>query len=483
MVLIRSEQELCFHKYVTDFRRLLAFIFAVVSAVAQDSFAARFAEVRDQASAAELYEMLYQLPKGGDLHQHAGLAFFAHRLYSLAANSQKWGYRYYTRVAVHACNSALNGPFLIYENIGGAAYDRLSECAKADFKALSDLSAAEKEGWVSALIVDQAGEGRNEFFEEIVARVTTLVRNPYLFAEAFAENLKLFAAEGVRYVEPQFLPAAMEKPDGTRYAAEDALEIVKARLAQPDVRALPIAYRFQTTIIRFREDLEQQIAFQFDFVDKHRDWWVAINAAGREDNDKGYALRMLNAMRLARRKYSGIHLSLHAGEKDSPGPEVRNTLLLGAERIGHGVNLISDPDTMLLMRQGRNLVEINLVSNRLLEYTPELAKHPFPEYLRFGIPVCLNTDDRGSWDSNMTDEYFHAVREFRLTWEEVRALGRMSLEHSFAPAALKERMLAEYERDVAAFAARWSSGDWRSLAKEGKASPSGYARRHLLATK
>ncbi|MEJ1972057.1 MAG: hypothetical protein WDM96_06160 [Lacunisphaera sp.] len=61
------------------------------------------------------------------------------------------------------------------------------------------------------------------------------------------------------------------------------------------------------------------------------------------------------------------------------------------------------------------LVEINLISNRLLEYTPDLAKHPFPEYLRTGIPVCLNTDDRGMWDSNLTDEYYTAVTTFNLS--------------------------------------------------------------------
>ena len=127
--------------------------------------------------------------------------------------------------------------------------------------------------------------------------------------------------------------------------------------------------------------------------------------------------------RKMRRTYSDIPLSIHAGEKDSPGHEVRDTLLLGATRIGHGVNLITDPDTMLLMRNSGYLVEINLISNRLLEYMPDLSKHPFPEYLRFGIPVCLNTDDRGSWDSNMTDEYYTAVTNFQSDLERDSGTG------------------------------------------------------------
>jgi adenosine deaminase CECR1 len=445
----------------------------------EPGFATRFAEIRDQSSKEQLYAFLYQLPKGGDLHHHAGLSFFASHLYQLASNPTH-GYRYYTRIKVSPCNPALDGPFSIYENLAGHSYDALDACQKQDFLPLKDLSPAQREAWLSALIVDKPGEGRNEFFEEIVARNTTLVRNPYLFAEAFAENLKRFAAEGVRYIEAQWFPWVMLKPDGTRFDPDECVTILKARLAQPDVTSTGIAYRFQTTLIRFRDDIEQQVAVQFDWVDKHRDLWVAVNAAGREDNDKGYALRMLSSMREARKKHSGIRLSIHAGEKDSPGHEVRDTLLLGADRIGHGINLITDPDTMLLMRNSPYLVEINLVSNYLLEYTRDLQKHPFPEYLRTGIPVCLNTDDRGSWDSQMTDEYFHAVKEYRLTWEEIRRLGRLSLEHSFAPEALKKQMLETYEKDLAAFEAKWSTNDWRKDLAAAKPTITGYAKRHIL---
>jgi adenosine deaminase CECR1 len=182
-----------------------------------------------------------------------------------------------------------------------------------------------------------------------------------------------------------------------------------------------------------------------------------------------------------RRKYAGVHLSIHGGEVDAPGREVRNTLLLGAERVGHAVNLITDPDTMLLMRNGRNLVEVSLVSNRLLEYVPSFAHHPFPEYLRFGIPVCLNTDDPGVWDSNLTDEYFIAVRNFDLAWEEVVRIGRASIEHSFTPAALKAELLRNYDSAVKAFESRYADAGWQSRLESVKPSISGYARRNLLA--
>jgi adenosine deaminase CECR1 len=257
--------------------------------------------------------------------------------------------------------------------------------------------------------------------------------------------------------------------------------MMRKLLDRPDVRASGVTVRFQITVVRFRPDAEQRIEDAYAFISRNRDLFVGVNLAGREDNDKGYVLRFLDTFRKMRRRYSGIRLSIHGGEVDAPGTQVRDTLLVGAERIGHGLNLITDPDTLVRMRDGRQLVEINLVSNRLLDYFPNLDQHPFPEYLRTGVPVCLNTDDPGVWDSNLTDEYFTALRYYDLTWPEIRQMGRDSLRYSFASEDVKRLMLANYEIALGNFESRYSK-DWVSAAAQVKAEPSGYAKRQLLAS-
>ena len=108
---------------------------------------------------------------------------------------------------------------------------------------------------------------------------------------------------------------------------------------------------------------------------------------------------------------------------------------------------------MRLMRHGPYLVEINLISNLLLNYINEYAEHPFPEYLRVGIPVTLSTDDRGMWDSTMTDEFFVAVREFDLSWNEVKLLSRNSLEYAFVQDDEKARLLRDFDERIERFEA------------------------------
>jgi adenosine deaminase CECR1 len=162
---------------------------------------------------------------------------------------------------------------------------------------------------------------------------------------------------------------------------------------------------------------------------------------------------------------------------DEPNFHMRDTLLLGATRLGHGNNVLTDDDLVLHLRSGMAYVEINLISNLLLEYVTDYSQHHFAEMLRLGIPCGLSTDDSGMWDSGMTDEYLTAVTEFNLTWGELIQCARNSLKWSFAEPALKEKLLADYDRDVKAFEAAWSGEDWAEKLRSVKPVAYGYAKR------
>jgi adenosine deaminase CECR1 len=77
--------------------------------------------------------------------------------------------------------------------------------------------------------------------------------------------------------------------------------------------------------------------------------------------------------------------------------------------------------------------------------------------------VALSTDDRGMWDSDLTDEYFVAVHEFNLSWEEMVQLGRNSLKYAFVDEPTKQRLLEQYETRVTEFAQRFQKEGWASL--------------------
>ncbi len=436
----------------------LVLLLAATSAFAAD-FSPRFDALRARATPAQLYTLLYALPKGGDIHNHHGGSNLAGDTFAICTDSARnGGDTFYTRARFTAQPDAI-APAARYRTIRRRTYEALSPAARAEYVPLASLAAAERAAWCDAFRLESPGEGRAEFFQNIWPRQADIGRNLHVRTEQLVANIKAFAAEGVVYLETQFGADGVVDLDGQSTAPADVVAFIRARLGQPDVTATGLVVRFQDTVLRFSPRAEAALVETYRFVDAHRDLWVGINMAGIEENGFGHPSRFLATYRSLRARYPGVALSIHAGEMDGPDRNIRDTLLLGATRIGHGVNLLKDPDTLLLLQQSRRvLIEVNLISNRLLEYTPDLALHPFPEFLRTGIPVCLNTDDRGMWDTNLTDEYYTAVTTFNLSWPEIVQLGRASLEHAFVQPEVKAKLLAAYATRVAAFEATYGAG-------------------------
>jgi adenosine deaminase CECR1 len=445
-----------------------------------EDFSEQFEAIKREATPEEFYRFLYAVPKGGDLHNHLGGAAHAEILYRLATDRTLNGNQTFrTRVRMNECSAGCSNQLLYFHTVRESFWAELPECCRAEYEPLTELSAGQRAAWLDSVRLNEPGEGRNEFFETIWPRIGEVLDQAPILAEIAVENMKLFAAEGLRYVEFQISPFGRRL--GDRALTEDEFhDVMVQRLSGDDAVASGVTVRFQTNVLRFHPEAESAVEASYAFVDRHRDLWSSVNLVGREDNDKGYPLRFLETFRKMRRQYPRIFLSIHGGEVDEPNRHVRDTLLLGAQRIGHGTNLITDPDTVLLMRSGRFPIEISLVSNHLLDYAPDIKEHPFPEYVRLGIPVCLSTDDRGMWDSNMTDEYFLAVTSFNLSWDELVEIGKNSLEFAFLPDREKEKLLDAYDRDITAFEMQFETGDWRSRVAEVRATISGYAERHLM---
>lgn len=449
--------------------RIMVCLLAVLTCTQAAAAERWFEDLKKSATPAQLYTFLYALPKGGDLHNHLGGAARSEWLWDAALAASAQGYIYYTKVRIQNCidyghNEYGPDPYLLlFKNLQASDYEKLDACQKSEYKRLQDLDDHEHKAWLSSLRLDLPHEGRDEFFEAQWRRLDALLENPYLVNEILLRNMEAFGKEGLVYLETQTGLEGFRKPDGSAFSLPEVAALYRQFLGSKPAKATGVEVRFQNALLRFTPVSEQRLRDLYAINDQYRDLYVGINMVGREDNAKGYPLRFLPVLRELRKRYPDINLSIHAGEMDEPDAHIRDTLLLGAKRIGHGVNLISAPDTLVLMRNGPYMVEINLISNLLLEYVSDFSQHPFPEYLRIGIPTALSTDDRGMWDSDLTDEYYVAVHEFNLSWEEMVQLGRNSLTYSFLEEPTKQRLLADYDKRVQAFAQRFRKGSWTSL--------------------
>ncbi len=142
----------------------------------------------------------------------------------------------------------------------------------------------------------------------------------------------------------------------------------------------------------------------------------------------------------------GLHKLIHAGEVGGP-EKIREAIeLLGAERIGHGIAAINDPELLDLLAERNIPLEICPGSNmktaalarQLRREDARIEDHPLPRLLRHGIPVVLSTDDPAMFQTTLQEEYANAAR-MGLQEHELARIVEMGFEHAFSPAGEKRR--------------------------------------------
>src|SRR2546423_6392259 len=144
---------------------------------------------------------------------------------------------------------------------------------------------------------------------------------------------------------------------------------------------------------------------------------------------------------------NGLRLTAHAGE--STGPEsIWAALNIGAERLGHVLSAIHDPELIEILAERQIPVEICMSSNLRTGCLPKLEQHPVRQLFDAGLLVTLNTDDPAMFHTSLTREYELAQDVFGFTDEHIRELARNSLEASFLPAEKKVMMLGKFDHQA-----------------------------------
>ena len=105
---------------------------------------------------------------------------------------------------------------------------------------------------------------------------------------------------------------------------------------------------------------------------------------------------------------------------------------MGAERIGHGIQSINDPQVLSLLISHGTMLEVCPSSNVLCNGVPNMKSHPVRKLFDLGVKVCVNTDDPGVFHGvTMPSEMQNLALYHQFSLQELRLINRQALQASF----------------------------------------------------
>ena len=145
----------------------------------------------------------------------------------------------------------------------------------------------------------------------------------------------------------------------------------------------------------------------------------------------------------------GLGFEVHAGEMGPPESIVESLDVLDADRIGHGVAAIHDPELLDRLVRDQVVLDVCPTSNVAVGLFPSLEAHPVAAFWKAGVNLTISSDDPPFMRTTLTDELRHVVRLAGLTRDDLAELQRRAARAAFAPAATKAELLTTIDDWVA----------------------------------
>jgi adenosine deaminase len=311
-----------------------------------------------------------------------------------------------------------------------------------DIARAHQISLPESTNRLSPLV--QVQEDEPFTYQNFLAKFTTLrmfYRSQEVIQRITFEAIEDAARDQVGYMELRFTPVALSRAEG--YPLGQVIDWVCESTHQAEEK-LGIQVRLIVSVNRHEStELAEQVArLAADRINKGV---VGMDMAGNEAEFSGKPFAGI----FHEARQAGLRITVHAGEWGGAS-NVREAIeVLDAERIGHGVRIMEDPNMVALARERQTVFEVCVTSNYQTGVVTNLASHPLMKMLEAGLNVTLDTDDPSISQITLSNEYQQACEELGLPLsvlkERVLASGRAAFLPEKEKTALVERLKKELQ--------------------------------------
>lgn len=254
------------------------------------------------------------------------------------------------------------------------------------------------------------------------------------------EAIEDAAKDNIAYMELRFAPYTMSSNNNLTQG--EILSAV-ATAVEEAKQNFPIIVKIVLGIARV--DVDGYFNYNVGILEAaqaYRDLVVGFDLTGDEASFP--ACRYTDFFRLV--KEQGFKVTVHAGEAAGPNSVREAIELLGADRIGHGINALKDPDVIRLLiysplQHGPIPLEICPTSAYLTGTLQKSQVIPsIRQFLDYGVPVTISADNPQVCDTTLSDEFEWLIRSESFQPQEIFAILRNAIDHSFASPNTKVRL-------------------------------------------
>lgn len=251
------------------------------------------------------------------------------------------------------------------------------------------------------------------------------------------------AADGVVYAEARWAPeqhtkGGMTMAEAIRAVGEGLREGVDEAAA--DNRGITV--RQLVTGMRHADNSREVAALGLAHAE---DLVAGFDIAGAEDGFP--ASNHAEAFALLREELARV--TIHAGEAAGVD-SVRDALVQGAQRLGHGVRIIEDIDlagaepvfgpVAAYVRDRQIPLEVCPTSNLQTGIAAAYADHPIKKLSDLGFAITVSCDNRLMSRTTLSNEFHQLVQAFGYDRDDLRTFTRTAIDNAFLPRPLAEEI-------------------------------------------
>jgi adenosine deaminase len=242
--------------------------------------------------------------------------------------------------------------------------------------------------------------------------------------------------------------------DPSSYAArlgglQPAVEVVLSAMAEASAQTgVGMALVVAANRTRHPGDAETLARVARRFADPPGGGPSVVGFGLSNDETKGRPEEFAKAFRIARD--AGLLSVPHAGELRGARSVQGAVEALHADRLGHGVRSVEDPQTVRLLAERGVVLEVCPASNVALGVAGAVELVPVRQLRDAGVPVALGADDPLLFRSGLLEQYAAVRAQQGLDDSALAGLAGDAVRGSAAPAQVKARLLAGIQAWLAA---------------------------------